>query len=266
MRLSVYLCVMLILLSPAKIQNFRPQQQVREFTLPVYLKEAEQLMQELKLYSIRELAVLLKVNTKIAEQNADRFFHWNTPFTPDNAKQALLVYNGEVFHGLDAGSLNKREIDFAQSHLRILSGLYGVLRPLDLIQPYRLDVSNQLSPEFGRDLYDFWREQISSEVQRALTGSGSPQIILNLMSGEYTRTLDRTLLNGRIIDVEFLQYQPDTEKFKPIVIYIKKARGMMARFIIQHEIDDIETLKSFSEEGYWYNEQLSSDSKLVFVR
>ena len=266
MRLSVYLCVMLILLSPAKIQNFRPQQQVREFTLPVYLIEAEQLMQELKSYSIRELAALMNVNTKIAEQNADRFFHWNTPFTPDNAKQALLVYNGEVFHGLDAGSMNKQEITYAQHHLRILSGLYGVLRPLDLIQPYRLDVTHRLSAGLGGDLYDFWRERISREVQRALTASGLPHIILNLMSGEYTRTLDHTLLNARIIDVEFLQYQPDTDRFKPIVIYIKKARGLMARFVIRHEIDSIETLKSFSDEGYWYNEQLSSDNKLVFVR
>ena len=266
MRLSVYLCIMLILLSPAKIQNFRPQQQVREFTLPVYLKEAEQLIQELKSYSIRELAELLKVNANIAEQNADRFFHWSTPFTPENAKQALWVYNGEVFHGLDAGSFNKQEIAYAQRHLRILSGLYGVLRPLDLIQPYRLDVTHRLSAGQGGDLYDFWRERISREVQQALTASGSPHVILNLMSGEYARTLDHNLLNARIIDVEFLQYQPQTEKFKPIVIYIKKARGLMARFVIRHEIDSIETLKSFSDEGYWYNEQLSSDNKLVFVR
>lgn len=266
MRLSVYLCIMLILLSPAKIQNFRPQQQVREFTLPVYLKEAEQLIQELKSYSIRELAELLKVNANLAEQNADRFFHWSTPFTSENAKQALWVYNGEVFHGLDAGSFNKQEIAYAQRHLRILSGLYGVLRPLDLIQPYRLDVTHRLSVGQGGDLYDFWRERISREVQRALTASGSPHTILNLMSGEYARTLDHNLLNARIIDVEFLQYQPQTEKFKPIVIYIKKARGLMARFVIRHEIDSIETLKSFSDDGYWYNEQLSSDNKLVFVR
>lgn len=257
---------MLILLSPAKIQNFKPQNQVQENTQPVYLKEAEKIIGALKTYSIQELAGLIQVNAKIAEQNADRFFHWHTPFTPDNAKQALWVYNGEVFRGLDAGSMSKQEIDYAQEHLRILSGLYGVLRPLDLIQPYRLDVSNQLSPEFGRDLYDFWKERISREVRKTLDKTEKPGIILNLMSNEYFRTLDHSILKTRIIDVEFLQYQPHTDRFKPIVIYIKKARGLMARFVIRHEINDPESLKAFSEEGYWYNEQLSTDNKLVFVR
>ena len=125
MRLSVYLCILLSLLSPAKIQNFRPQQQVREFTLPVYLIEAEQLMQELKSYSIRELAELLKVNANLAEQNADRFFHWNTPFTPENSKQAIFVYNGEVYRGLDASTLNNDDILYLQNHLRMMTGLYG---------------------------------------------------------------------------------------------------------------------------------------------
>lgn len=257
---------MLILLSPAKIQNFKPLNMVQKHTLPVYLKEAEKIIGALKSYSIQDLARLMQVNTRIAEQNADRFFHWHTPFTPDNAKQALYVYNGEVFHGLDAGSMSKQEIDYAQCHLRILSGLYGVLRPLDLIQPYRLDVSNQVSPEFGHDLYDFWKERISREVRKTLDKTEKPEIILNLMSNEYFRTLDPAILKARIINVEFLQYQPVTDRFKPIVIYIKKARGLMARFVIRHEINDPESLKAFSEEGYWYNEQLSSDNKLVFVR
>ena len=162
--------------------------------------------------------------------------------------------------------MSKQEIDYAQEHLRILSGLYGVLRPLDLIQPYRLDVSNQLSPEFGHDLYDFWKERISREVRKTLDKTEKPGIILNLMSNEYFRTLDHSILKTRIIDVEFLQYQPHTDRFKPIVIYIKKARGLMARFVIRHEINDPESLKAFSEEDYWYNEQLSTDNKLVFVR
>lgn len=257
---------MLILLSPAKIQNFKTPSTVTDFTLPVFLRDAEKLVQELKSYTIKEIAVLMHVNVKIAEQNADRFFNWRTPFSPSNAKQALWVYNGEVFHGLDAGSMNEREIAFAQQHLRMLSGLYGVLRPLDLIQAYRLDVSHRLSIAEGADLYDFWREKISKEVKKALKQSGKPGVVLNLMSNEYFKAIDPSLLKTRIIDFEFLQYQPDTDRFKPITIYIKKARGLMARYVISHEVEDPEQLKAFADEGYWYNEQLSTDNKLVFVR
>ncbi len=257
---------MLILLSPAKIQNFIAPAPTAEYSIPVYLKEAEKLIQELKSYSIRELTSLMQVNVKIAEQNAERFFNWHRPFTPDNAKQALWVYNGEVFHGLDAGSMKDSEIGFAQQHLRILSGLYGILRPLDLIQAYRLDVSHKLGPTFGADLYEFWRDKITTEVKKALRQSGEPKLVFNLMSGEYTKAIDPVKLKARIIDFEFLQYQPDTERFKPITIYIKKARGLMARYIIRNAVTSTEALKAFADEGYWYNEQLSTVDKFVFVR
>ncbi len=257
---------MLILLSPAKIQNFKAAAPTAEYSLPVFLKEAEKIIQELKTYSIRELAALFQVNVKIAEQNADRFFNWHRPFTPENAKQALWVYNGEVFHGLDAASMTVNEVNFAQQHLRILSGLYGILRPLDLIQAYRLDVSHRLSSAFGNDLYEFWRDKITTEVKKALRQSGEQAMIFNLMSGEYSKAINPERLKTRIIEFEFLQYQPDTERFKPITIYIKKARGLMARYIIRNAITNTEELKAFSDEGYWYNEQLSSKDKLVFVR
>lgn len=257
---------MLILLSPAKIQNFKTPAPTAEYSQAVYLKEAEKLIQELKSYSIRELAGLMQVNVKIAEQNAERFFNWHRPFTPQNAKQALWVYNGEVFHGLDAGSMKDSEIDFAQQHLRILSGLYGILRPLDLIQAYRLDVSHKLGPSFGADLYEFWRDKITTEVKKALRQSGEPKLIFNLVSGEYTKAFDPVQLKARIIDFEFLQYQPDTERFKPITVYIKKARGVMARYIIRNAVTNTEALKAFADEGYWYNEQLSTENKFVFVR
>jgi cytoplasmic iron level regulating protein YaaA (DUF328/UPF0246 family) len=256
----------LILLSPAKIQNFKTPSPSVGFSLPVYLRQAETLVQELKSCTIKEIADLMQVNLKIAEQNADRFFNWSSPFSPDNAKQALWVYNGEVFHGLDAGSMNEREITYAQQHLRILSGLYGILRPLDLIQAYRLDVSHRLNTPDGNDLYQFWREKISKEVKKALLQSGKPKVLINLMSNEYFKAIDPSLINARIIDFEFLQYQPASDQFKPIVIYIKKARGLMARHIIRQEAEDLEQLKAFSDEGYWYHEQLSTANKLVFVR
>ena len=257
---------MLILISPAKIQNTKPQHQEQEYTLPVFLKESQQLVKQIQTYSISDLAELLKVNMKIAEQNADRFFNWNLPFTPDNAKQALWTYNGEVYHGLDVHSLSADNIIYAKKHLRILSGLYGVLSPLDLIQPYRLDVSDKLENDFGHDLYAFWKEKITNEVNKALLESGEPKVIINLMSGEYKNALDIKKINGKILDFDFLQYQPDTEKYKPIVVYIKKARGMMTRFIIQNKITDIDDLRGFSADGYWIDEQLSTKNKLVFTR
>lgn len=253
---------MLILLSPAKIQNFKPQHVVSEYSLPVFLSNAQLLVNKMKQLSVDELAKLLGVNRELARLNADRFYNWQQPFTPQNAKQTVLVFNGEVFHGLDAGSFSTSDFKYAQSHLRILSGLYGVLRPLDLIQPYRIDVSTKLKTDAGKDLYAFWREKVTQNIIVSAQASGN--IIINLMSGEYFKTIDRRKLTARIIDVEFLENKNDT--YKPIVIYTKKARGLLARYIIQNEIEYPEDLKGFCDEGYWFNQQLSSENKFVFTR
>ena len=257
---------MLTIISPAKIQNFNPQNTISDYTLPVFLKEANMLAKQLGSYSISELASLLHINSKIAEENANRYFHWKTPFTPENSKQAIFTYNGEVYRGLDAATLNNEEILYLQNHLRILSGLYGVLKPLDLIQPYRLDVKDKFTTEKGDNLYSFWKKRVTDETAKALKKSDNPNVLLNLASAEYTRMLDIKQLKVRIIDFDFLKYNPESDTFKTITIYLKRARGLMVRFVAQNRITDPEDLKAFSADGYWYSERFSTENKMVFVQ
>jgi len=255
---------MILLLSPAKIQNFTPQSYITDFTMPEFLDDAEKLVHKIKELSRTELADLLEINSNLAQLNADRHFNWQIPFTPRNAKQTVFVFNGEVFHGLDAKSFSPAEFKYLQKHLRILSGLYGVLRPLDLIQPYRLDVSTRLKTDAGNNLYAFWGNRITHSINKALKESGGSQVLLNLASGEYFKSIKRNQLEAEVIDFEFLENKNDT--YRPIVMYIKKARGMMVRYVIENRIEDVEDLKGFNADGYWYNPGLSTDKKLVFTR
>ena len=255
---------MLVLISPAKIQNFKPQSVTEQYTLPEFLKQSEQLIQLIKELSTSELAKLLDINSNLTQLNIDRYFNWHLPFSPQNAKQAVLTFDGEAFRGLNAKTFSSDDFDYAQSHLRILSGLYGVLRPLDLIQPYRIDVSSKLQNPKGADLYAFWKEKVSASVFKAMKNGDKQEFILNLMSKEYLKTLDLKHKKVKIIDVEF--YEMKDDKYKQIVIYTKKARGLMAQYVIKNRIEDIEDLKGFSAENYWFSTQLSTDSKLVFTR
>ena len=255
---------MLLLLSPAKIQNFSPQQYTKKYSLPEFLDAAEILVDKIKQLSRTELAQLLDINSNLAKLNADRHFNWQVPFTTNNAKQTVFVFNGEVFHGLDAKSFSPGDFDYLQSHLRILSGLYGVLRPLDLIQPYRLDVSTRLKTDAGNNLYAFWQSRITESLNKAVVASGGSKILLNLASGEYFKSISRRQLDAEVIDFDFLENKND--RYTPIVMYIKKARGMMVRYVIQNRIENVEDLKGFSDEGYWFSPQLSTESKFVFTR
>jgi uncharacterized protein len=255
---------MLILLSPAKIMNFAPQEFVTTHTKPEFIDEAKQLIDLLRELSPSELSKLLDINANLTQLNFDRIFNWHVPFTTKNAKQAMMVFDGEVFRGLNAKTFSDEDFNYAQKHLRLFSGLYGLLRPLDLIQPYRLEVSSRLRNPHGKDLYDFWREKVTTSTLAALKSSGKPKVILNLASGEYIKTLDLKNINAKIIDVEF--YEHKGENLKQIVIYTKKARGLMARYVIQNKIEEIEDLKGFNDERYWFSPQMSTESKLVFVR
>ena len=255
---------MLILLSPAKILNFKPQNTILDFTIPEFSIEAKEIIELLQNLTSNELGKVLDINNNLTQLNFDRIYNWHFPFTPQNAKQAVLTYDGEVFRGLNAKTFSEKDFEYAQKHLRLLSGLYGVLRPLDLIQPYRLEVSSKLNNPCGNDMYSFWSEKVTTSVLKTLKSSGKPEIILNLLSGEYFKTLNLKNEKVRVINVEFFEYKDD--RLKQIVIYIKKARGLMARFVIQNQIEDIEDLKGFSDEGYWYSPQLSNEKKLVFTR
>lgn len=232
--------------------------------MPEFMKEAGQLVKLMRKLSSSELSELLEINSQLTQLNTDRFFNWHTPFTPDNSKQTALLFDGEVFRGLGMADLTVDEQKYAQSHLRILSGLYGLLRPMDIIQPYRLEVSSALENPKGKDLYAFWRKKVTDSVVKALECSGEPHLILNLASSEYMKTLDLKKRKVKVIDVEFYEFKNDT--LKQIVIYTKKARGLMARWIIQDRIEDENDLRGFGEEGYWFSPQMSTETKFVFVR
>lgn len=254
---------MIILLSPAKIQNFKPHNSTENYSIPAFMKEAEKLVKLMRKLSPQELSKLLDINAKLTELNFDRYFNWHLPFTPQNAKQAALVFDGEVYRGLQASTFSEADFDYAQQHLVILSGLYGVLRPLDLIQPYRLEVSSVLQNKEGKDLYAYWQSKITKYVLNELKNT-SPQLIINLASSEYFKSLNLKNKKINVVDIEFLEYKNDT--LKPIVIYTKKARGLMARYLLKNRIDNIEDIKGFSDAGYWFSPQQSTENKLVFVR
>ncbi|MDD4199431.1 MAG: peroxide stress protein YaaA, partial [Paludibacter sp.] len=247
---------MIVLLSPAKIQNFNKQVVTSKFSIPEFLDEASELVELMRQLSQEEITKLLEINVQLTRLNLDRYIRWQLPFTPENAKQAVFVFDGEVYRGLDAQTLSPEEIDYLQQHLRLFSGLYGVLKPLDLMQPYRLDVSSKLNNYAGKDLYPFWKKKVTESIAKELKTSGEPQLLLNLASSEYAKLIDLKGSKMRMINVEFLEYHDD--KLKQIVVYTKKARGMMTRYVIQNRIEDEEDLKGFNESGYWFNEQLSS--------
>lgn len=254
---------MIVILSPAKIQNFDQQNVCSKFSMPHFMNEAETLVQLIQQLSSSEISQLLGINAQLTQLNVDRYFNWNLPFTPRNAKQALLAFDGEVFRGLDAKSFSTNDFTYAQSHLLILSGLYGVLQALDLIQPYRLDVSTKLKNPNGASLYNFWKPKITSFIEKFLAQNQTDTIV-NLASSEYFKAIDIKKLKANVVDIEFYQYKNDA--YKQIVIYTKKARGMMANYIIKNKIENLEDLKGFDAENYWFSPQMSTHNKFVFVR
>ena len=254
---------MLILISPAKTLDFDIPNLQNPSTQPEFLDEAQYLVDGLKKLSPSRLQDLMKINPKLADLNAKRFMDWHQPFTTDNAKPALLVFKGEVFTGLKADGFCADDLDFAQTHLRILSGLYGILRPLDLIQPYRLEMGTKLKTTKGKALYQFWGNKITESINRALKETGQ-NLIVNLASNEYFNSIDKAKLDADIITPTFKDYSNGQYKF--LTVYGKRARGMMARFIIRNRITEADNLKLFDEDGYYYNDKMSRDKNLVFTR
>jgi len=254
---------MLVILSPAKIVNFKPQTILREFTIPEFLDHSQLLMKELRKLKPKDIANLMKVNNSIAELNYHRYITWSTPFTTENAKQAVLAFNGEVYHGLMATTLTNSDFAFAQDHLRILSGLYGVLRPFDLIQPYRLEMGSKLKVPGAATIYKFWGDQLTLKLNSVLKTMKKP-VLINLSSAEYSKVIQIKKLKAPVISMEF--WEAKGGDYKTIVVYTKKARGMMARFVIKHRLSDPEDLKGFDEEGYMFNPRYSNDLKWVYTR
>jgi cytoplasmic iron level regulating protein YaaA (DUF328/UPF0246 family) len=254
---------MLMVLSPAKTLDYETPPITERFTQPQYLDHSQELITQLRELSPAQISELMHLSDKLAGLNAARFGSWTPDFTPANAKQALLAFKGDVYTGLDANSLAEADLDYAQQHLRMLSGLYGLLRPLDLMMPYRLEMGTKLANARGKDLYAFWGERISEWLNEALAEQGDG-ILLNLASNEYFSAVKRKALNARIIDTEFRDLK--NGQYKIISFYAKKARGLMGRFVITERIDAPAKLKEFDLQGYRYSSKDSSVDKLVFLR
>lgn len=254
---------MLIVVSPAKTLDYDTPPKTKTFTLPDYLDDSAELIHRMREFSALDISELMKVSAKIAELNFDRYEAWNKKFTEKNAKQAALAFKGDVYTGLDAESFSAKDFKFAQSHLRILSGLYGLLRPLDLMKPYRLEMGTRLSNERGKNLYEFWGDEITEGLNAQLKKIKSGHLI-NLASNEYFKAVRPKKLNAEIITPAFKELK--NGDYKMIGIYAKKARGLLSRYIIQNQLSDIDDIKSFDLDGYKFNSKLSKDTNWVFTR
>jgi len=253
---------MIIVISPAKKLDESTASPLQEYSQPELLTHSAELIDALRDMDSFQLADLMNLSMKLADLNMQRFQQWHMPFTPDNAKQAIYMFRGDTYRGLDADSLDAGDLAFAQQHLRILSGLYGVLRPLDLIQPYRLEMGTRLANPRGRNLYEFWGDLITETLNHA--NREAPPVLLNLASAEYFKAVKPQAFNGSIVTPVFKEVRGNT--YKIIGLFAKRARGMMSRFIIRHRIRDIEQIKNFCEGGYRYQEDMSSPNEWVFTR
>lgn len=254
---------MLTVISPAKTLDFDTPPATRKTTQPRFLARSAELVEDARAMSPDDIRELMGVSEKIAELNHQRFMDWGRPFNLDNAKQALFAFRGDVYTGLDADSLGTAEQAFAQQHLRILSGLYGVLRPLDLMQAYRLEMGLKFANSGGKNLYEFWGDTLTKELNRDLAKSGS-KVLVNLASNEYFRAVKPGSLDAEIITPVFKDLKAG--KYKIISFFAKKARGQMARFILDKELNDPAGLKKFKTDGYRYNKAESTARELVFTR
>ena len=249
---------MLSIISPSKTQDFS-KWDINICSQTRQLDSSNELICILKNKSQAQISKLMSLSEKLSKLNVDRFQKFKIPFTLDNAKQAILAFKGDVYNGINAPTLSTEDLDFAQDKVRMLSGLYGVIRPLDLIQPYRLEMSTKLSNAKGNDLYDYWGSDISDVLN-----DDESELIINLASIEYFKAIDKKSLNAKILDIVFKEKKGDS--YKVIGIYAKRARGLMVNFIIRNRLDNPEALKDFSDEGYRFDRELSNDSTWVYLR
>ncbi len=254
---------MLALISPAKTLDYETALPTDTYTQPRLLEQSQQLIDVCRKLSATEIATLMSVSEKIANLNVDRFRDWNADFDFSNARQALFAFKGDVYTGLDAYHLKDQDIDFAQQHLRMLSGLYGLLRPLDLMMPYRLEMGTKLKNNRGHNLYEFWGSIITDQINQDLAEIDA-KVLVNLASDEYYKSVNEKKIQAEIIKPVFLDQK--NGKYKVISFYAKKARGLMARYLIENQLNQVEQLKAFDSEGYYFDAESSSNKELVFKR
>jgi cytoplasmic iron level regulating protein YaaA (DUF328/UPF0246 family) len=254
---------MLFLLSPAKSLDYDTPAGELPHTLPQFLDRSEALIAVLRKKSPRQIGRLMDISENLALLNAQRYEAWSPKFTPRNAKQAVLAFDGDVYSGLAARTLAPSDLHWAQDHLRILSGLYGVLRPLDLMQPYRLEMGTALAVGRAKNLYQYWAGELAACLNRELAADKTP-VVINLASQEYFRSVDTSLLKARVIECVFEEYKAGS--WKVISFFAKKARGLMARYAILKRIETPRKLESFNLDGYAFAAAASQPDRLVFRR
>lgn len=254
---------MLMVVSPAKDLDYQTPAPDVSVTQPTLLTHSRELIQVCRKLKPIQLSELMHISDKLAGLNAARFAQWQLPFTVDNAKPSLFAFNGDVYQGLDAASLTAAQVQYAQQKLRILSGLYGVLKPLDLMQPYRLEMGTALANKRGQNLYQFWGDIVTTELNQQLEQLNAP-LLLDLASQEYFKVVRPKLLARPVVKVQFRDFK--NGDYKIISFFAKKARGLMARYVITEQIDQLAGLKDFNLGGYQYHAESSSASELVFLR
>lgn len=253
---------MLIIVSPAKTLDYESPAPTRTATMPDFLEDSRELIEQLKPLEPHQIGNLMGISAKLGDLNAQRFQDWKTPFDLDNARQAVLAFKGDVYTGLDAYRFSEQDFAFAQEHMRILSGLYGLLRPLDLIQPYRLEMGTRLENPRGKDLYAFWGDKLTDALNEQLAADDG--ILINLASNEYFKAVKSRKLRGTVINPQFREWK--NGQYKMISFYAKKARGLMSAYIIRNRLSRLEDLKGFDAEGYAFNPELSEGNDWVFTR
>jgi len=253
---------MLMVISPAKTLDYESPLATETFTQPDFLDDACELIDQLKELEPHQVSNLMSISDKLGQLNAGRFQNWHTPFSPEHARQAILAFKGDVYTGLDAESFSEQDFSFAQKHLRMLSGLYGILKPLDLMQPYRLEMGTKFENKRGKDLYAFWGDSLTQEINRLL--KNDDEVLVNLASNEYFKSLRKKDLEGRLITPQFKDWK--NGQYKMISFYAKKARGLMCRFAILNRITDANDLKGFNLDGYYFSEDQSDKNNWVFLR
>lgn len=252
---------MKIVISPAKSLNFETPAPTQTYSQPIFLKQAERLSKILKKKSARSLSKLMSISPALGQLNYERNQNWHLPFTPENAKQSVFAFTGEVYRGLDAYSLESDKIDVLQDKLRIISGQYGILKPLDLMQAYRLEMGTKIKIGTKPNLYKFWDQQITKALNEEMN---EEELFVNLASKEYFKAIQPKLLKVPVVTPVFKDFK--NGEYKVIMTFAKLARGLMVRYILDNDVNSLEELKGFDSQGYGFDENLSTESELVFTR
>jgi cytoplasmic iron level regulating protein YaaA (DUF328/UPF0246 family) len=254
---------MLAILSPAKTLDFDSPLVTDQHSLPEFTQESTALIRTLRKLEPSEIGSLMGISDKLAALNHDRYAQWSPSFDDDNARASILAFKGDVYQGLDAPTMSKRDFTWAQKRLRVLSGLHGLLRPLDRIHPYRLEMGTKLDNPKGKDLYQFWGNKVTDALNEALAEQRS-KVLINLASNEYYKVVQADQIQGRVLTINFKEWRRDAYRF--VSFSAKKARGLMARYMIDQRAESVEALRGFDVDGYALNKDLSSEDEWIFTR